>query len=66
VDEAGQAEPAQVVGHLTGAVVAAEQPGDQDAEVLRRCPSPVMGLLSTTRVTGADAATAKRTSTGSR
>ena len=33
-DEPGQPEPAQVVGHLPGGVGAAEQPGDQDAEVL--------------------------------
>jgi hypothetical protein len=34
VDESGQPQAAEVVGHLAGAVVAAEQPGDQDTEVL--------------------------------
>jgi hypothetical protein len=34
VDEAGQAQAAQVVGHLAGAVVAAEQSGDQGAQAL--------------------------------
>jgi hypothetical protein len=34
VDESGQAQWAQVIGHLAGAVVAAEQPGDQDTQVL--------------------------------
>jgi hypothetical protein len=33
-DEPGQAQPAQVVGHLSGAVVAAEQSGGQDTQVL--------------------------------
>ena len=33
-DQPGQAQPAQVVGHLSGAVVAAEQPGGQDPQVL--------------------------------
>src|SRR4051812_12759399 len=31
-DEPGQPQPSQVVGHLVGAVVAAEQPGDQDTQ----------------------------------
>ena len=34
MDEAGQAQAAQVVGHLAGAVVAAEQSGDQGAQAL--------------------------------
>src|SRR5581483_5959174 len=33
-DESGQAQPAEVVGHLVGAVVAAEQSGGQDTQVL--------------------------------
>jgi predicted ATPase/class 3 adenylate cyclase len=33
-DEPAEAEPPQVVGHLAGGVGAAEQPGDQDAQVL--------------------------------
>jgi hypothetical protein len=31
MNEAGQAQTAQVVGHLAGSLVAAEQPGDQGA-----------------------------------
>jgi hypothetical protein len=33
-DHAVEAQPAQVLGHLVCAVIAAEQPGDQDAQVL--------------------------------
>jgi hypothetical protein len=33
-DEPGQAQPPEVLGHLAGAVVTAEQPGDHGAEAL--------------------------------
>jgi hypothetical protein len=33
-DEPGQAQPPEVVGHLAGVVVAAEQPGDHGAQAL--------------------------------